>query len=108
MSVKISALDYRAGSTLLDQQTTAINQFLSDKTVTQIAVCDEFIMAHYTAAPLVGLPHKIKVFSLANSVTENGIQATENAINTFITNNVTSSPQAPITLDSGFIVLVYK
>jgi hypothetical protein len=108
MPVRIAPLDYRGTQANLDSQTTNINTFLADKTVTQVAVCDEFIMVHHTNAPLIGLPTKVKIFNLSDAVQANGIPAVETAINDFINSNVTSSPQAPITLDSGFIVLVYK
>lgn len=108
MAVKIASLDYRSTQANLDSQTTAINNFLSDKTVTKIIVVDEFIMAHYTAVPLVGLPAKVKVFNLVDSIQANGISSTETAINNFITNNVTSMLQDPIALDSGVIVFIYR
>ena len=106
MAVKIANLDYRAGQTLLDQQTSTINNFLADKTVTKIIVVDEYIMAHYTnTTPTT--PTKVKVFNMVDSIQANGIAATETAINNFITANVTTLIQDPIALDSGVIVLVY-
>jgi len=107
MPIKIASLDYRSSQSLLDSQTVTINSFLSDKTVTKLVVCDEFIMAHYTAAPLVGLPIKVKIFALTDAIQANGIPATETAINNFINSNVTS-PEDLISLDSGVIVLVYR
>jgi len=108
MTVRIAPLDYRSTQANLDSQTVAINNFLADKTVTKLAVCDEFIMAHYTNAPLVGLPIKVKIFGLVDAIQANGIVATETAINNFINSNVTSQPQDVISLDSGVIVLVYR
>lgn len=107
MAVKIAALDYRSTQANLDSQTTTINNFLSDKTVTTIAVVDEFIMAHYTNIPPLS-PTKVKVFNLVDAILSNGIQATETAINNFFGNNVTTVVQNPIALDSGVIVLIYR
>ena len=108
MPVKIASLDYRATQDLLNTQTTQINAFLIDKTVTKLVVVDEFIMAHYTNAPLIGPPLKVKIFNLIDSIRTNGIAATETAVNNFINTNVTTLAQDPIALDSGVIVLVYR
>lgn len=108
MPVKIAKLDYRSDQTNLNNQTTTINTFLADKTITKIAVVDEYIMAHYTNAPLVGLPAKVRIFNLIDSIVTSGIAATETAVNNFITSNATSLIQDPIALDSGVIVLVYR
>jgi len=107
MAVKIAALDYRSTQSQLDSQTTAINAFLTDKTVTKLIVVDEFIMAHYSATP-PAVPTKVKLFNLSNSIHDNGIAATETAIQNFISGNVTAMVQDPIALDSGVIVLVYR
>ena len=109
MSVKIAALDYRSTQANLDAQTVAINSFLSTRTVTKVVVCDEYILCHYTASPLVGLPLKVKIFNLVDAIQTNGMPATETAISNFINSNVTGTlPQDIITLDSGVIVLVYR
>ena len=107
MAVKIASLDYRSEQTLLDTQTQQINTFLANKTVTKITVVDEYIMAHYTNVIPVKAT-KVKVFNLSERIRQNGITTTESLVDNFISANVTSLSQDPITLDNGVIILVYQ
>lgn len=104
MPVKISNIDWNSTDALISQQETAINTFLSTRTLTNWAATEEYVLAVFTnVAPSVA--SKVKVFKLVDSILTNGIAATETAVNNFITGKTIRDILYP---ERGIIFIIYE
>ena|ERR1051325_10274585 len=105
MSVKIISLDWRSTDALISQQETTINTFLTTHTLLNVSAVGEFIIAIYNNS-VPATPHKVKIFKAVESISANGISATETAIDNFITGKTLRGD--PLWLDSGVILVIYQ
>lgn len=104
MAVKITALDYRSTDALIDAQETAINSFLSTRTLQFVTVVDEFLIGVFLNVPPV-TAHKVKIFKAVDNIVNNGIASTETLIANFLVGKTVTQL---INLDSGAILIVYQ
>lgn len=105
MPVKIVNLDWRSSDSLITQQETTINTFLTTHTLLNVSAVGEFVIAiHNNNVPVT--PHKVKIFKAVESILLNGIAATETTINNFITGKTLRGD--PLWLDTGVILVIYQ
>lgn len=106
MPTKITSLDFRSSDTLIASQESAINLYLTTHTVldvNSIVVEDEWLYAKVTNVTPAS-PWKVKIFKGTQSISDNGVTATENAIESFLTGKTLLRL---IGLGGGYILVIY-